>query len=735
MMEQKQSSSNMGANGVAWLLVAAAGTYFVVHTTTLEGTRPPTSEAFVQQQPSRQDIESRLWRDPFAAVAEKLAKSTDLKPENCGKKREIDDHCVSPLMAATKPPAPAPTRPNGVNKPAPPPPIVVVAPVSGAPYSEDHELRRRQRYAIVAGLERQGFIPRDPEHLGFFWPRVIGKSPNRTSEVVPFERMPEVVPFEWFDKNNNPLLLLWFDEDVLNGSPSFPLKGFDEFFCRTLRTGVPSSFRWGKALVLGPGSSTTLNAMAKELDGKWRSDRCSDEERAEFYVFSATAADTELMPEQQFPGPDCPGTRDHLSEVFFKRGVKLYRMTATDAALACLMRDELALRQPHRISQYLPTSLTNFLGSVKKAIPESLKAALGFVDDSDQDHFVFISEWDTFYGQSLPRAMANCLGPVTGPTCSKLDEKFIHRYSYLRGLDGQAPKLQELNSGNASKETDRDQDASNNQDKGSRDRAKTSPNAKPSDRAEGQGQFDYLRRMGEEIASIDARLRSGVDQKRDNRNRNGIFAVGVLGSDRYDKFLILQALRPLLPNARFFTTDLDALMLHPTALPHTRNLLIASSFALQLDERLQREIPPFRSSYQTAAFFATQAAVKTAVEDVTKASAKGEAETRASDEVDRRCIWKEPPLLFEVGLSTLFQIPSAQNGKEAKPAAKNRNEPEYKARPCEPLGSGGIPPEGIGHVPAARSRRPPCNRDGDRRCRNGCHAYLRVHETQDLARA
>ena len=227
---------------------------------------------------------------------------------------------------------------------------MVVAPVSGAPYSEDHELRRRQRYAIVAGLERQGFVPRDPEHLGFFWPRVIGKSPNRTSEVVSFERMPEVVPFEWFDKNNNPLLLLWFDEDVLNGSPSFPLKGFDEFFCRTLRTGVPSSFRWGKALVLGPGSSTTLNAMAKELDGKWRSDRCSDEERAEFYVFSATAADTELMPEQQFPGPDCPGTRDHLSEVFFKRGVKLYRMTATDAALACLMRDELALRQPHRIS-------------------------------------------------------------------------------------------------------------------------------------------------------------------------------------------------------------------------------------------------------------------------------------------------------------------------------------------------------------------------------------------------
>ncbi len=66
----------------------------MVHTAPLEGNRPPTTEAFLREQPSPQDIESRLWRDPFAAVAEKLAKSTDLKPENCKdakKKEEIKD--------------------------------------------------------------------------------------------------------------------------------------------------------------------------------------------------------------------------------------------------------------------------------------------------------------------------------------------------------------------------------------------------------------------------------------------------------------------------------------------------------------------------------------------------------------------------------------------------------------------------------------------------------------------
>jgi hypothetical protein len=694
MPEPKQSSSNVGSNGVAWLLVAAAGTYFVVHTAPLEGNRPPTTEAFVRQQSSQQDIESRLWRDPFAAVAEKLAKSTDLKPENCKNEKRggIEDHCVSPLVAASEPPTVAP--------------IVMVTSVSGAPYSEDHESRRRQRYAIVAGLERQDFVPRDSEHLGFFWPRAV-----RTS----LTRMPEVVPFEWFDKKddpaqpvgkkNTPLLLLWFDEDALNGPNPAPLKGLDEFFCQVLRTGAPPNFDWRNALVLGPESSTTLKAMASELDGEWRSDGCSDEQRAQFYVSSATAADSQIIPGGK--EQDCPDTSDRLSQYFknsvnFKKrvnNVTLYRVTATDAALACLMRDELLLREPHRASElFLPSNLTGFFDRVKGKMPESLKQALGVADDSEQNHIVLISEWDTFYGQSLPGAMANCLGPAktTESKCNKLDDKFIHRYSYLRGLDGQTPKLGDSDTGGTAKASDKNQDATDNQDKDSKDRSKTGPSARPNDRAEGQGQFDYLRRMGEEIASIDARLRSGVDEKPENRNRNGIFAVGVLGSDRYDKLLILQALRPLLPNARFFTTDLDALALHPTALPYTRNLLIASSFGLQLNETIQKEIPPFRNNYQTAAFFATQVAIRAAVGDGTNASAEGGTEGGNR----HTCIWKEPPppLLFEVGLSTLFQIPTATNGAQSKPAAGQGDEPDPL---CEPRDRGRIHPMASDMFPQA----------------------------------
>ena len=56
--------------------------------------------------------------------------------------------------------------------------------------------------------------------------------------------------------------------------------------------------------------------------------------------------------------------------------------------------------------------------------------------------------------------------------------------------------------------------------------------------------------------------------------------------------------------ARFFTTDLDALLLHPAAQTRTRNLLVASGFGLRLRPDIQSEIPPFRSNYQTAEFLA-----------------------------------------------------------------------------------------------------------------------------------
>ena len=85
----------------------------------------------------------------------------------------------------------------------------------------------------------------------------------------------------------------------------------------------------------------------------------------------------------------------------------------------------------------------------------------------------------------------------------------------------------------------------------------------------------------------------------------------------------------------------------------TRNLLVASSFGLQLNADIQGEIPPFRSSYQTAEFLATRVAI------------------HGDTPPNKR--WSQQPLLFEIGsagafqsslnLKQKFQEPPATDGK------------------------------------------------------------------------
>jgi hypothetical protein len=84
----------------------------------------------------------------------------------------------------------------------------------------------------------------------------------------------------------------------------------------------------------------------------------------------------------------------------------------------------------------------------------------------------------------------------------------------------------------------------------------------------------------------------------------------VLGSDPYDKLTILQALQEQMPEKVFVTTNLDARLLHPNEFKWARNLVVVSAFGLELHGDLQGDIPPLRDSYQSAALFATQVAIK-----------------------------------------------------------------------------------------------------------------------------
>jgi hypothetical protein len=642
---------NIGGNGFIWILVAMATTYFVAHPGPLSGSRPASTDRSLSEHIGEQRIDARLWQDPFAAVADDLAKS-ELKPESCNRpdvqRKDIETYCQPPW-----------DRPSGK------PDLVLVVSVSGAPYADDQEGRRRRRYAVLAGLDAEGFVPEDAQHIGFYWPNQPGPPqqgpiPAVDRAVLRYEssprpsataqRSPAVVPYEWFKpRPERPnvktkyrrILLLWFNEDVLAapaeqpsspeplepktagaGSPTpkasprtAPLQQYARLLCGYLKQPNP-----GGVKILGPQLSTTLKAMVDEADSlkspqdDWSGDACRESKPPQFYVSQATVSDSTLLP-SDCTGRSCLAPDPSLNAFFRKRGIELHRLTATDDTLARAIGDELTRR------------------------------GIVLHDQSNRrSHIALISEWDTIYGRALPDTMARCLG--TSPCEPAGNDPFygkrwLHPFAYVRGLDGQMPNAGGPGPGSGSK------DAGGKSDKDGKDNGKNRPDPNVKARAEGQSQFDYLQRLGDRVRQLDAQLRLQGDR--------GIEAVGVLGSDLYDKLLVLQALRPLLPQARFFTTDFDALLLHPDEQKATGNLLVGSGFGLQLRPDVQGAIPPFRSNYQTAEFLAARVAIH-------------------SDKAPNPC-WLSSPLLFEIGRSREFQF-----AEMASPAS---DECKQDLRDCE----------------------------------------------------
>jgi hypothetical protein len=235
----------------------------------------------------------------------------------------------------------------------------------------------------------------------------------------------------------------------------------------------------------------------------------------------------------------------------------------------------------------LPNALSKRLAPLRAIQPDL--ALLPVIDAelrrrgvrAEHDRIILIGEWDTGYARQL-------LGAAFDQFCMQSPGSCRHGYTYLRGLDGfvaaSAPKTET---------------APGDSGAGSPSIGRGEP-PRRRERSEGNAQLDYLRRLAGYIE--DSEALSGT--------RRPVKAIGVLGSDVYDKLLIMQALRDAHSEAIFFTTDLDARLLDPGEFRWARNLVVVSSFGLQLGDIWQGAIPPFRDSYQTAQFFAVQLAFR-----------------------------------------------------------------------------------------------------------------------------
>ena len=232
----------------------------------------------------------------------------------------------------------------------------------------------------------------------------------------------------------------------------------------------------------------------------------------------------------------------------------------------------------------------------------------------------------------------------------------VLRYSYLRGLDGQVAP--------GGDKPEAEQKGSTSQSEAARIAA--------SERAEGAKQFDSVRRLSRRLVEDDQRMRDAESAALGRYAEPRIRAIGVLGTDVYDKIAILRAIRHDFPGAVLFTTDVDARMLDVDQYPYTRNVVVASSFGLELAPCLQKNIAPFRGVYQTSAFLAARIALYNAFDGKDTANGvlcneygDGKYIPLGIDESrgDRQSItqitinkWLSTPRLFEVGRTELLDL-------------------------------------------------------------------------------
>src|SRR5205814_2576625 len=160
----------------------------------------------------------------------------------------------------------------------------------------------------------------------------------------------------------------------------------------------------------------------------------------------------------------------------------------------------------------------------------------------------------------------------------------IQSYYYMRGIDGRL-------SGDVAKDNQPE----------SRQKNLSAQESVPIEATEVLNHSDYLRRLARKLKEANARW------QREDHDDLGIRAIGLLGSDTYDKLMILRALRPQFSNAVFFTNNYDARFERRDDWGDTHNLIIASPFGSALPETYIEgmHIPPFRDTNQTSMYVGT----------------------------------------------------------------------------------------------------------------------------------
>lgn len=596
----QREGSGLPLSGFA-LLIAIVGVIYWQHVP-LESLRPEVPQApLAQQVLGGEVVRARLWQDPFAAVVKYKETTGEQRLSPRDSKQETNQN---PGLSTTQSPDSPPHSISALRSEIKKALVdsntsvtILAVNVFGGPYSEEAELRLRWRYAVLSGLGASDYVAADSGHIGFIEPDIDSQRQAAKHRL----RYPEFVPYEWLsplpratDAPRPLVLLLWINDDALGERPLESVLALMceldpiEANCFEDSANIQLTHNRLHRQLLGPAGSGNLSAMLGELCAESKQGDAQQLNRLRslgngLEIFSSTATAEEQRLLNTYPA--CKETPS-ISALFHQKlagQVRFLRTIATDYRVAQHLINELCQRRVvPGVGAEAPMAQSCAMN------PEQRKRKF-----ENTSHVVFVSEWDTVYGRALPQTIEELFlrqaESLQGPIPPGTD--WAHRFSYLRGIDGQLPGTKRPA-----------QPKSKNQSQ--------TEETNELERAVGRGQFDYLRRLADSAKKLSWQLR--------NKGKGRVNAIGVLGSDYYDKQLVLQALRPRFGNAVFFTTDIDARLMHSADLPINRNLLVASSYGLALARDVQREIPPFRDGYQTSLFFATRLAVDSKTKQLTQ---------------------------------------------------------------------------------------------------------------------
>lgn len=623
-MENPDNKSTGSLEKISYVLMIALTGGLFLGQDPFHESRPDQMQSNSLSSSGIQDVDARLWQDPFEAVHRHKScetvmqdnKGTSLVIKNSPGKADCHDNSNSSTNKTIDDSKNSKNFDSlqsiintfkTSNKDRHFVEMAVMLP--GGPYYEDSETRRRLRYAVLSGFNAAvDYQPVDSEHIGFF-------EINGIQLVYEYLAEP--------NQTNPEAIILYLNSDDFEPKPDEPFQNSPDKSFNALMWVLNPLIDLCKTVsehchfnLLGPTDSEQLRDWAKDIKDIHDSNSsrvpipykdAPIPYKIRIYSPIANVDGNRIMENQLIENKPDP-----LPELFkqYDQNIEFTRISASHDELAKALLKELELRNAKIVSDS---------AQLKNPV-------------SNRGHVILITDKESFYGWNIGKSYLEQIDDLP-KQCG------VRFFSYFRGLDGEKPRKTPI----GGLDTEHFEGVSG-QSLEAREAQR-----KNMEQADGDSQFDYIRRLSSKLEELDNCLK----QNNESENDGEIAAIGILGSDVYDKLLVLEALHEKFQHVLFFTNGMDARLLHPEQNKWARNLLVVSGFGLELEDGLQKDIPPFRDSIQTSYFLATETALWDSFNNT-------EFSKTSND-------FPKQPNIFEIGRTKAFYFPPSATGHQDLP--------------------------------------------------------------------